>query len=266
MRAIELCSANSAARQNDRNDLVNALHYLLLQTRNAGDPMAAQEVRCFARALGCQVSSIEVFDFLSGAPSRGKLQQSDMLLLGGSGHYSAATTPERPQPAWLDRTLDCLRVIHQLAKPTFASCWGFQAMSRAVGGECVYDLPNAELGTIELRLTESGSADPIFGNLPPVFAAQAGHEDRVIALPPDAVLLASSARVAEQAYRFSGRPIYCTQFHPELDRAAMLERVVAYPEYVERIVHMPFDNFVHSVRETPQANMLLRQFVQHYFR
>jgi GMP synthase (glutamine-hydrolysing) len=238
------------------------LRYLLLQTRNAGDPMAPQEVRCFARALECDVLSIDVFDLLSGAPSRELLMRADMLLLGGSGHYSAASEPGRPWPPGLDRAFDCLREVHALARPTFASCWGFQAMSRALGGECIHDLPNAELGTIALSLTAAGRADPIFGCLPPIFDAHAGHEDRVTRLPPDAVLLASSHRVREQAFRFEGKPIYCTQFHPELFRAAILERVVAYPDYVERIARTSYDEFVISVRETPEANTLLQQFVR----
>ena len=243
------------------------LGYLLLQTRNDDDPMAAQEVRCFARALGCDVAAIEVFPLLKESPSRETLRQADMLLLGGSGHYSAASEPGEPatRELWLSRALDCLREIHHLAKPTFASCWGFQAMSRALGGECVNDLPNAELGTIELALTTEGRVDPVFSSLPPTFAAQAGHEDRVVALPPDAVLLASSARVSEQAYCFAGKPIYCTQFHPELDRTGMLERVVAYPEYVERIAQITYDEFVLRVRETREANSLLRRFVAHVF-
>jgi GMP synthase (glutamine-hydrolysing) len=236
------------------------LSYLLLQTRNSGDPMAAQEVRCFARMLECEISAIEVFDLLSAAPPVDKLQQPDMLLLGGSGHYSAAS-----EGAWLERALDCMREVHRLAKPTFASCWGFQAMARALGGKCVNDLPNAEVGTIDLQLTVAGRADPLFGQLPPVFSGQAGHEDRVIELPADAVLLASSPRVREQAFRFVGRPIYCTQFHPELDRTALLERVVAYPEYVARIARVPFDDFIQSCRETPEANSLLRRFVGQVF-
>jgi GMP synthase (glutamine-hydrolysing) len=236
------------------------LHYLLLQTRNSGDPMAGQEVRCFARMLDCDVSAIEVFDLLSAAPPADKLKHADLLLLGGSGHYSAAGSGE-----WLERALDAMREIHRLARATFASCWGFQAMARAMGGKCVHDLPNAEVGTIELRLTDAGRADPLFGQLPPTFAGQAGHEDHVVALPPDAVLLASSARVAEQAFRFEGRPIYCTQFHPELDLAALRERVVAYPEYVARIARVPHDHFIQSCRETPEANSLLRRFVTMVF-
>src|SRR3954467_12929877 len=99
------------------------LRYLLLQTRNAGDPMAAQEVRCFAKALECEISAISVFDLIGSAPSIETLQKADMLLLGGSGHYSVASKsidtkePKRPRPPWIDRTLDALREIHRLAKP-----------------------------------------------------------------------------------------------------------------------------------------------------
>jgi GMP synthase (glutamine-hydrolysing) len=233
---------------------------LLLQTRNSGDPMAAQEVRCFARMLDCSISSIDVFDLLSAAPTLERLERADMLLLGGSGHYSAAG-----EGAWLERALDAMREIHRLAMPTFASCWGFQAMARALGGKCVNDLSNAEVGTIQLILTRDGVADPLFGQLPPEFSGQAGHEDHVVELPPDAVLLASSQRVREQAFRFAGRPIYCTQFHPELDLKALMERVIAYPEYVARIARIPFDDFIKGCRETPEANQLLRRFVDLFF-
>jgi GMP synthase (glutamine-hydrolysing) len=247
------------------------LRHLLLQTRNSGDPMLAQEVRCFARALNCDMSAIRVFDLLSAGPSLATLNQADMVLLGGSGHYSAAESisePGRPRPRvpdWLNRALDTMREIHAISKPTFASCWGFQAMARAMGGRCVNDLPNAEVGTIQLKLSDAGRADAVFGELPPEFAAQAGHEDHVVELPADAVLLASSYRVREQAFRFEGRPIYCTQFHPELDRQAMLERVMAYPEYVGRIARVPFEEFVSTVRESPEANTLLRRFVHLVF-
>jgi GMP synthase (glutamine-hydrolysing) len=249
------------------------LRYLLLQTRNPGDPMAAQEVRCFARALDCKTSAIVVHDLIGSAPPVDRLQQFDMLLLGGSGHYSVAvlageasdTGHTQKRSPWIERTLDVLRDIHRMGKPTFASCWGFQAMAVAMGGECVNDVPNAEVGTVELELTESGRADPIFGALPRSFAAQAGHEDHVIRLPPDAELLASSGRVKEQAFRFCGLPIYCTQFHPELDRSAMMERVVAYPEYIARIAKISFDEFVAGLRETPETNTLFSRFVSHFF-
>lgn len=222
--------------------------------------MRFQEVRCFADRLECSTSAIQVFDLLRAAPSIGQIDQADVVLLGGSGHYSAAGEGE-----WLERALEIMRRLHDLSKPTFASCWGFQAMARALGGRCINDRPNAEVGTIEVRLTEEGKDDPIFRDMPTPFLAQAGHEDHVVQLPPDAILLASSGRVPEQAFRFRERPIYCTQFHPELDRTAILERVAAYPQYVESIAGMSFEKFHSSVRETPEANSLLLKFVASIF-
>jgi len=238
-----------------------ALRYLLLQTRNANDPVRQQEVLCFARALDCPVSAITVSDLLSSAPSRESLVSHDLVLLGGSGHYSAAGEGE-----WLERAFEVMREIHRMGRPTFASCWGFQAMARAMGGQCINDLQTAELGTIQLALTDAGREDPVFGQLPRTFTAQAGHEDHVVELPRDAILLASSKRVPEQAFRFDGLPIYCTQFHSEIDRAAMLERVVAYPEYVERIAQTSYEILLRGLTETPEANSLLRRFVRHFLR
>lgn len=236
--------------------MASRLRYLLLQTRNSDDAMRAQEVGCFARVLGCDMGDIDVVDFLVRAPTAIELGRADVVLLGGSGHYSAAG-----EGVWLERALDTLRELHRTAKPTFASCWGFQAMSRAMGGRCVHDVSRGELGTIELRLTEAGRADTLFRDLPSKLSAHAGHQDYVVELPPDAILLASSELVPNQAFQFSGKPIYCTQFHPELDCAAMFERVVAYPEYVERMSGLTLEKFRASCRETPEANLLLRRFV-----
>lgn len=222
--------------------------------------MRFQEVRCFADRLECPTSAIQVFDLLQAAPSISQIDQADVVLLGGSGHYSAAGEGE-----WLERALEIMRRLHDLSKPTFASCWGFQAMARALGGRCINDLPNAEVGTIEVHLTDEGMDDPVFRNMPTPFLAQAGHEDHVVELPSDAILLASSARVPEQAFRFRERPIYCTQFHPELDCTAILERVSAYPQYVESIAGMSIAEFRASVRETPEANSLLLRFVTTVF-
>ena len=73
-----------------------------------------------------------------------------------------------------------------------------------MGGRCIHDPQKAELGTVELTLTAAGREDPLFGSLPPVFWGQAGHEDCVTELPPGAILLASSERVQNQAFKLRG--------------------------------------------------------------
>lgn len=240
--------------------MTHPLRFLLLQVRNADDPMRKHEVECFARVLKCDAQQIEVFDLLATSLTKAHLQSAHMLLLGGSGHYSAAGEGE-----WLQRALDSLRLVHKAAKPTFASCWGFQAMARALGGRVVQDVERAEVGTHELFLTEAGKADPVFSPLEDRFLGQMGHEDRVSRLPLRTTLLAKSAKGVYQAYRFDDAPIYCTQFHPELARDDLLIRLEAYPEYIERIAGIPPERFPDTLQDTTPTEGILRRFVELHF-
>jgi GMP synthase (glutamine-hydrolysing) len=236
------------------------LRYLLLQVRNPQDPMRRQEVGCFAKALRCDRGQIRVQDLLSGVPTRRQLDAVDVALLGGSGDYSVAEGG-----GWFEVAMDSMRELYDLGKPTFASCWGFQAMAKAMGGEVVTDLARAELGTIGVRLTEAGRRDPVFGPLPATFLAQMGHQDIVVRLPDDALRLAATDLVENQAFRFAGKPIYCTQFHPELNRKELIERVHAYPQYIERIAGITLQQFIDGSRDTPESEALLRRFIHHVF-
>ena len=232
------------------------LRCLLLQVRDPGDPMGPHEITSFLRVLQPLVVDISVFDLLGRSLVRRDLADVDFVLMGGSGDYSAASTDP-----WLERALDSLREVHASGVPSFASCWGFQGMAAAMGGEVINDRGRAELGTHDLVLTPAGRADPLFRSLGSAFKAQLGHEDLVETLPPRTTLLASSARVPNQAYRFDDAPIYCTQFHPELDVAGIHTRFAAYPRYVEVVAGATLDEVSSGMQETPLANGLIRRFV-----
>ena len=232
--------------------------FLLLQVRNADDPMRNQEIDCFARALGCASSQIEVFDLLAGVPTVQQLAQFDVVLLGGSGDYSVAEGG-----AWLAPILEAMRELYALSKPTFASCWGFQAFAKAMGGDVITDMDRAELGTLEVYLSEEGKHDPVFSPLGECFVAPMGHQDHVVRLPPGAVRLAYSDKTENQAFCFPGKPVYCTQFHPELNAAALLQRVQAYPKYVNTITGETLEEFKLRCRETPATDQLLGHFMKH---
>lgn len=238
----------------------NKLRFLLLQVRLPDDPMRDQEVRCFAESLKCRTDQIDVLDLMLEAPTAKRLRRVDMVLMGGSGDYSVAEGG-----TWLDGALHAMRELYDSGKPTFGSCWGFQAMARALGGEVVADVQRAEVGTFEIRLTEAGHQDPVMGPLGAQILAQQGHQDIVTRLPAGATLLATSNRNQNQAFTFPGKPIYCTQFHPELDRRALWERVNQYPEYVRRVVGVSLEAFASLLQETPLANQLLGRFVEHVF-
>ncbi|PQO35957.1 type 1 glutamine amidotransferase [Bremerella cremea] len=237
---------------------MNDYRFLLIQIRDADDPIREQEIACFATALDCPASSIGVFDLLNTELQSSHLINYDMVVIGGSGRYSV--TSEAP---WMYKALVSLQRLLDSGKPVFASCWGFQALARAAGGQVIHDLENAELGTHHVFLTDAGKQDPVFSQLPESFLAYMGHEDRVIELPPGTTLLATNSRVAQQAFRFDHRPVYCTQFHPELTLDSLHKRIEAYPEYCERIAKIPFDEFRRQCEPGPESESILRYFIKH---
>jgi GMP synthase (glutamine-hydrolysing) len=239
--------------------MFETLRYLLLQVRNPDDPMREHEVRCFARALRCAPRQIRVVDLLAECPSLATLDTVDVVLLGGSGDYSVAEGGP-----WFEPALEAMRDLDAVAKPTFASCWGFQAMARALGGEVVTDPLRAEVGSLVVKLTPEGERDPVLGPLGSPFRAQMGHQDIVERLPPGAELLASTDLVTNQAFRLRGKPIYCSQFHPELDRDALIVRIRQYPRYAEEVMGISIEDFIrYRTRPSPVTDVLLTRFIEH---
>jgi len=241
--------------------LTEQIRYLLLQVRNPDDDMSENEIDCFSRALDCSRESVSVLDLLSAVPSQKDLDEADVVLLGGSGDYSVAEGGP-----WLPPALDVMRGLYESSKPTFASCWGFQAMARAMGGEVVTDPALAEVGTIWLTATPEGLEDPVFGPLGGRFQVHMGHQDVVTRLPDSVTLLASSDRVPNQAYRFEGKPIYATQFHPELGREDLILRIGTYPPYLPLAGCSTMEEFAAATPDIPETEAILSRFVREVVR
>ncbi|MCG8607203.1 hypothetical protein MJD09_19740, partial [bacterium] len=55
-----------------------------------------------------------------------------------------------------------------------------------------------------------------------------GHKDRAAVLPEGTVNLAFSDKVPFQAFRIKSKPIYATQFHPEMTMQQNRERFETY--------------------------------------
>jgi GMP synthase (glutamine-hydrolysing) len=240
----------------------NSLRILLLQARNQHDTAKHDEWRSFALRGGLDEKQIIPYDLLEGPPSLYKIKSCDALMVGGSGEYyvSKGNLPQ------FDKLLDVLKESVELGHPAFASCFGFQLLVKALGGKIIYDPVATEVGTYQLTLTEDGQNDELLGSLPDRFNAQLGRKDRAERLPDGVLHLVSSDLCPYQAFRIPGKPIWTTQFHPELNMWENKKRFIQYLKgYSEHLSDEERDEKLSHFHESPETEQLIPRFLNLVF-
>ncbi len=235
------------------------LKLLLLQARRAEDPARHEERVSFAKRLRVPLDAIVPYDLLQGPPSLEKVRAHKAVLVGGSGEFDVSKWNLPHQ----DATLQRLREIVDLGLPMFASCFGFQLMVQALGGNIINDPDTTEIGTFPIYLTEAAKNDELFGILPDEFMAQLGHKERAEVMPPGVITLAYSDKVAYEAMRIPGKPIWATQFHPELD---LEDHLVRFRRYLHIYAHLfteeQIQEMLDSFQPSPETEKLLPRFME----
>ncbi len=201
------------------------LSLLLLETRH-NPAMIDHERSCLLRAGVLQPQQIVVHNLLEEPCERSILRGHHAVVIGGTGDYSVA----HDRPAFFQPLVDLTRYLLEIGMPTLGLCYGHHLMGHAVGGEVRTRPDMGETGTFEMELTPEGRADAILGHLPDRFLAQQGHNDVILSLPDEFLVLARSRRCACQALRHRSQPFYGLQFHPELHREDLMRRMLAYAD------------------------------------
>jgi GMP synthase (glutamine-hydrolysing) len=152
--------------------------------------------------LGYRVS-LRALDIDLGREPRGLA----LIIGGGPGSLAALERESEEKKARL------LGFIRELDLPTLGICYGHQLIAWACGGEVRHAL-RPEFGPVEVTVVRE---DPLFKGVPSSFTAWLSHNDEVIRLPPDFVILAESPRTMVQAFRHESRALYGVQFHAEVE-------------------------------------------------
>ncbi len=219
--------------------------------------MAVHEHECFVQTLGVEREAITCHNLLGGAPDARTLEETDLILIGGSGDFSV--TDSKP---FIHQFIDFLAdVCVARSFPTFGSCFGFQGLVVAGGGTVVTDPARAEVGTFDIFVTDEGRSDPLLAPLAPHFKAQLGHKDRAERLPTGMTHLAYSERVPYQCIRIDGADVFATQFHPELSRQANTKRYLRYQAGYDKGGQQE-DSVLASMSDSPGATSLLLNWVR----
>ncbi|HVW44028.1 MAG TPA: type 1 glutamine amidotransferase [Amycolatopsis sp.] len=115
---------------------------------------------------------------------------------------------------WLAKVRELLASAAHGHVPTLAVCLGAQLLTLATGGRVSKSDKGPEVGAFLIAKKDAAWTDPLFADLPLMPDVLQFHGDVITALPPGAVLLASSPQFPHQAYRL-GRVAYGIQFHIE---------------------------------------------------
>lgn len=196
---------------------------LLVSLRDPHDAMAAHERACFALHAEVPVDHIDLHFMVEGPLHLSHATHYDGVFFGGSGAYSVLDDIH-----WIREGMVALQRVLDARVPSWASCFGFQGLAVALGGEVRRDDDATEMGSTLLDLTPAGVDDPLMGALPAQFWAQEGHHDRVTRIPPGVTELARGTVCPEQAFRVDGAPFWASQFHPELAKKHTIERFHHY--------------------------------------
>nr|WP_281271902.1 type 1 glutamine amidotransferase [Microbacterium bovistercoris] len=123
---------------------------------------------------------------------------------------------------WLAQERVLARQAIEADLPTLGICLGGQLLAHVAGGEVRASFGPKERGATLITPSPHGAEDALLSALEDAAHMIENHQDMITALPPDAVLLASSGAVENQAFRL-GAHVRGLQFHPEVG-AEDLER------------------------------------------
>jgi GMP synthase (glutamine-hydrolysing) len=161
--------------------------------------------------------------------------------------------------AWSEYVAGWLRAAARQGRlPVLGICYGHQLLAHALGGRVDFHPQGREMGTIRISKTAAALDDPLCGDLPPGFKAQASHRQSVMQLPPGAEVLASNEFEPHHAVRFNDS-MWGVQFHPEFSADVMLHYLA---EREADLVREGLDvaSIRSQVESTPEATRVLANF------
>ena len=142
------------------------------------------------------------------------------------------------------RQLDLCRAAFAAGVPQFGSCFAAQLAATAAGGACASSPRGREFGvSVDIEVNAAGAAHPMFEGKARRFDALTSHEDEIVAMPPDAQVLASNGWSEVQALevRHEGGSFWALQYHPEYDFAEVAgltalraEQLIAQGHFADR--------------------------------
>lgn len=146
---------------------------------------------------------------VSSLPTPDQLSDYDGMMMFG-GPFMPDDLVGAP---WLAREAELVRTALDEDIAQLGICLGGQLLAHVIGGDVRAETGAPEKGYTWIDFAEAAATDPVFASVPRRASFIESHVDRIVALPPEATLLASSEACRFQAFRIG--KAWGTQFHPE---------------------------------------------------
>lgn len=244
------------------------LPFILIATRD-DDVAADAEYASILDLTGLQPEQLIRVRLEQGPFPAIDLDQISGIIVGGSP-FTTSDPEESKSTEQVAAEAEIARLLDEVIArdiPFFGACYGVGSLGRHQGAVIDNEYGEA-IGAVPVTLTADAHSDPVVqaSRLPEMFPAYVGHKEAVSELPAHAVLLATGEDAPVQMFRI-GTKQYATQFHPELDTDALMQRIRIYqhhgyfkPEEMDDLLERV------SSTTTPEANRLLRGFVEVFAR
>lgn len=138
-----------------------------------------------------------------------------LLVLGGT-----MGAHEDEDVSWLTPQRSLMKDAIATDFPFVGICLGAQMLATAVDGKSVRT-PSPEAGVEKIKFNSDAADDKLFAPFSnQEIPAVAWHQDYIVDLPDDAVILGSTDACPVHAFRI-GQNVYGMQFHPEASQATV---------------------------------------------
>ncbi|WP_165165180.1 glutamine amidotransferase-related protein [Corynebacterium qintianiae] len=228
-----------------------------LRTGDIGPEVARAELDDVLSASRLSEPDIQMRVLDNTSVKIGPLDGYDGVIVGGSSLN--VTAPEYSE--WQRHIHAELATLLSCGLPVFFVCFGISWLVAELGGTVGHSAPEAS-GPSVVTLTAAGKKDPLLEGFPSSFNALTGHTENPEFLPDSLEVLATGPTSPVQMVRYGDR-VWATQFHAEMDAAAMKTRMDFFYDYG----YFPLTEYDTIIASLPSvevrwANELLRRFVR----
>lgn len=231
-----------------------------LRSHGIGASVAVAEYNDVLLATGMPKENLDHLVVLDESYDLPDLHKYSGFIVGGSSlNVTNATKPDGYSP-YQQHVNALLKQLLNQSKPVFLICFGASWLADFAGGVVTHKW-GEDSGSSLVDLTEEAAEDVLCKDLPSRFIALTGHTEAIEAVTEDVRVLATGPTCPYQLLRF-GENVWASQFHLEMNGAAMKTRMDFYKDYGYFKLE-DYDAIVSEVAkaDTSVAHRLLANFV-----